>query len=47
MSDRGLADKGAERGGHCIAHGGGRRCQTEGCVKSAMKGGLCVALRRL
>jgi hypothetical protein len=23
---------------HCIAHGGGRRCQLEGCLKSAQGG---------
>jgi hypothetical protein len=29
--------KGARAGGtpHCIAHGGGKRCQHEGCTKSA------------
>ena len=26
-----------------MAHGGGRRCQTEGCDKHAVKGGRCVA----
>jgi hypothetical protein len=33
---RGL-QKGAEGGGtpHCVSHGGGKRCQHEGCLKSA------------
>ena len=42
MPDRGQ-DKQAKGGGHCIAHGGGYRCQTEGCDKHAMKGGHCIA----
>ena len=36
-------DKYALKGGHCIAHGGGRRCQTEGCDKQAKAGGHCIA----
>ena len=28
-----------------MAHGGGRRCQTEGCDKYAQAGGLCYAHR--
>ncbi|CAI5715688.1 unnamed protein product [Peronospora farinosa] len=28
-------------GGHCIAHGGGRRCSIGGCQKSAQSKGLC------
>ena len=29
-------------GGHCIKHGGGRRCQCDGCSKSAVNGmSLC------
>ena len=35
-------DKHARGGGHCIAHGGGRRCPTEGCDKRA-QGGRCKA----
>ena len=27
----------------CTAHGGGYRCQAEGCDKHALKGGRCIA----
>lgn len=30
-------------GGHCIAHCGGRGCQTEGFTKGAESGGHCSA----
>ena len=33
------------KGGHCIAYGGGYRCQTVGCDKHAMKGGGHVWLK--
>jgi hypothetical protein len=39
-----LAADGSTR--HCKAHGGGKRCQHEGCSKSAVQGGgtlHCVA----
>ncbi|CAK9054089.1 Probable WRKY transcription factor 19 (WRKY DNA-binding protein 19), partial [Durusdinium trenchii] len=37
-------EKGAKQGGHCKSHGGGRRCEFEGCMKSASgKSSLCVA----
>ncbi|CAK9022538.1 Probable WRKY transcription factor 19 (WRKY DNA-binding protein 19), partial [Durusdinium trenchii] len=37
-------EKGAAKGGFCISHGGGRRCEFEGCMKSASgKSLLCVA----
>jgi hypothetical protein len=47
-SDRTERRKGSgseEHTGHCVAHGGGRRCQTEGCTKSAVGGGRphCIA----
>merc|ERR1712032_1591734 len=33
----------AKSGGRCIAHGGGPRCQVEGCNKGARGGGRCSA----
>ena len=37
--------KQARTGGHCKAHGGGRRCQHLGCPKAAASGGTphCIA----
>ena len=29
--------------GLCIKHGGGKKCQTEGCNKGAQRGGFCRA----
>lgn len=44
-SRRGLCNhancpKRARKGGLCVSHGGGRRCQEDGCVKSVQTGGI-------
>jgi hypothetical protein len=26
----------------CVSHGGGKRCQAEGCNKGAVRNGVCI-----